>query len=123
MRKLSRKLSNRFKTSIKKLLKNSDPDQSAVVGQLVKETGFVLTASRENLNTSPAPVKRITPVPPPSLDTTRDLITPEPDLIDSDNDTTTVSNQSNNGFKALKSDVTLTFRLNRANPEIDSFGN
>ena len=96
MRKLSRKLSIRVKSSIKTLLKNSDPDQSAVVGQLVKETGFVLTASRENLsNTSPAPLKRITPVPPPSLDTTRDLITPEPDLIDSDNDTTTVSNQSN----------------------------
>ena len=99
MRKLSRKLSTRVRTSIKKLLKNSDPDQTAVVGQLVKETGFVMTASRENLNTSPAPLKRITPVPPPSLDTTRDLITPEPDLIDSDNDTTTVSNQSNNGLR------------------------
>merc|ERR1712227_1066655 len=60
--------------------RGSDPDQTNVVGQLVKENIgqplFVLTGSRENLSHSP---KRVTPVPPPSLDTTRDLMTPEPE--------------------------------------------
>ena len=83
-RKLRRSIGRSIKkieNEIKKLAsQGSDPDQSAVVGQLVKENIgqplFVLTGSRENLSHSP---KRVTPVPPPSLDTTRDLMTPEPE--------------------------------------------
>ena len=82
-RKLRRSLGRSIKkieNEIKKFTQGSDPDQTNVVGQLVKENIgqplFVLTGSRENLSHSP---KRVTPVPPPSLDTTRDLMTPDPE--------------------------------------------
>ena len=101
-RKLRRSLGRSIKkieNEIKKFTQGSDPDQTNVVGQLVKENIgqplFVLTGSRENLSHSP---KRVTPVPPPSLDTTRDLMTPDPE---SENEVATIVSLINLLFQSI----------------------